>query len=276
MKYKSCPAFKVADTADSADTGVFEAIVSVFGNVDHAGDVVMPGAFTDTLAAWKSSGDPIPVLWSHRMDDPRFSIGTVLDAEELEPHDPRIPEWADEWLKNNGGLWVKGQLDTGTDATDVATAARGLLRKRLVKQFSYAYDVVDAGWGTVGGQDAYELRKLSVYEISPTQIGCNELTQLIGAKASALIASAPDAGSDPAAMRRLLSTMDAGDIRQAVAVLSKALAERKPDSSTDTSDNGTVKDEEPEAVKSEEPARRDDGSMRRLLSILEAEMEYAA
>lgn len=271
MKYKSCPAFKVAD---ATDTGVFEAIVSVFGNVDSMGDVVMPGAFTDTLATWKSSGDPIPVLWSHRMDDPRFSIGTVLEAEELEPHDARIPEWADEWLKSNGGLWVKGQLDTGADATDVATAARGLLRKRLVKQFSYAYDVVDAGWGTVGGQDAYELRKLDLFEVSPTQIGANNLTQLIGAKASALIASAPDAGSDPAAMRRLLSTMDVGDIRQAIAALSKALAERKPDG-TDTSDNGTVKDEEPSRVKSEEPARRDDDSIR-LLSILEAEMEYAS
>lgn len=273
MKFKSCPAFK-ADTAD-ADSGTFEAIVSVFGNVDSVGDVVMPGAFTDTLAEWKASGDPIPVLWSHRMDDPRFSIGSVLDAAELEPGDSRIPEWADEWLKANGGLWVKGQLDTGADASDIAGAARKLLKGRLVKQFSYAYDIVDAGWGTVGGQDAYELRKLGIHEISPTQIGANNLTQLIGAKAASLVANVPDLRGDPVKARRLLSGMDTGDICEAIAVLGKALAERNTTDGTDASDSGMVKDEEPSRVKSEEPARHDDKSIR-LLSLIEQEMEHAS
>lgn len=275
MKFKSCPAFKV-DSA-TADAGTFEAIVSVFGNVDSMGDVVMPGAFTDTLAEWKSSGDPIPVLWSHRMDDPRFSIGTVLDAAELEPHDPRIPEWADEWLKSHGGLWVKGQLDASSDASDVATAARKLLKGRLVKQFSYAYDIVDGGWGTADGKDAFELRKLSIFEISPTQIGANNLTQLLGAKAASLVASAPDFVGDPAKARRLLSAMDTGDICEAIAILGKALAERNNVDGTDASDNGrTVKGEEPSRVKPEEPARHDDMSLRLLSQLLESETEYAS
>jgi HK97 family phage prohead protease len=271
MKFKSCPAFKISDT--SADAGTFEAIVSVFGNVDSVGDVVMPGAFTDTLADWKASGDPIPVLWSHRMDDPRFSIGTVLDAAELEPHDARIPDWADEWLKEHGGLWVKGQLDTSSDASDVAAAARKLLKGRLVKQFSYAYDVVDAGWGTVGGQDAYELRKLQIFEVSPTQIGANNLTQLLGAKAAALVANATDLASDPA--RRLVSGMDTKELCEAIAYFSKALAERSTGHDTDASGNGTVKGEEPSQVKPEEPARRNELSARLLSQIEILELECA-
>lgn len=265
MKIKSCAAFKAArDAAD--DTGEFEAIVSVFGNKDSVGDVVLPGAFADTLAEWKSSGDPIPVLWSHRMDDPRYSIGSVQDAAELEAGDSRIPEWADEWLKSHGGLWVKGQIDTGPDASDIAKAARGLLLKRLVKQFSYAYDIVDGGWGTADHEDAYELRKLDLFEVSPTQIGANGLTELIGAKADAMCAALDE---------RTVRGMSTKALREAKARISAVLAERNT-GDADTSDSGPVNDEEPAQVKSKEPARRDDESMRILSNLLILEMEFAS
>jgi HK97 family phage prohead protease len=275
MKFKSCTAFKAADPASTTDVGQFEAIVSVFGNVDSVGDVVMPGAFTESLAAWEKSGDPIPVLWSHRMDDPRFSIGHVLEAAELEPGDQRIPEWADEHLKANGGLWVKGQIDASADATDVAVAARKLLRSRLVKQFSYAYEVQDADWGTVGGQDAYQLRKLSIFEVSPTQIGANQLTELVGAKASSLVAHASEIDSDP--MRRLMSDLDDTEIRQVITVLGKTLADRTTEDGTDnTQSRGRVKAEEPSGVNAEEPARDDAASIRLHSDITTMEMEYAS
>lgn len=270
MKFKSCAAFKAAP--DSGETGEFEAIVSVFGNVDSVGDVVMPGAFAESLDAWEKSGDPIPVLWSHRMDDPRFSIGHVLEAAELEPGDARIPDWADDHVKAHGGLWVKGQLDTGADAGEVAVAARSLLRKRLVKQFSYAYEIIDGGFGTAGGEDAYELRKMNLFEVSPTQIGANNLTELVGAKASRLVAHASEVESDP--MRRLVAGMDTDEIRKCHAVLGKALAARNTVDDTDTSDSGTVKTDEPSRAKADEPARRDDRSMRLLSTLLETEMEY--
>lgn len=274
MKFKSCAAFKAAP--DSGDSGVFEAIVSVFGNVDSVGDVVMPGAFTESLAAWEKSGDPIPVLWSHRMDDPRFSIGHIREAAELEPGDARIPEWADDHLKAHGGLWVKGQIDTGADAGDVALAARKLLLKRLVKQFSYAYDIVDAGWGTVGGQDAFELRKLGIYEVSPTQIGANNLTELVGAKASRLVAHASEVEAEP--MRRLVDGMDTDELRTCYVVLGKALADRNtavPDD-TGASDSGTVKTDEPSEAKADEPARHDVESIRLLSDRMTMETEYAS
>lgn len=186
MKYKACAAtVKTFDDGSTFDQdGVFEAIVSVFGNVDSYGDVVMAGAFTDTLAAWKSSGNPIPVYWSHRMDDPSFNVGEVLDAAEVAGGDARIPKDAPQSVKDNGGLWVRGKLDTGPDASVAALATRRLLMARRVTQFSFAYDELDSGPVKVDGRDAWALRKLALYEVSPTPIGANQDTVLVGAKSA--------------------------------------------------------------------------------------------
>ena len=59
------------------DEGVFMAVVSVFSNVDLAGDRVMPGAFKNTLKQWRRSGAKIPVIFSHSWLDryDAFRIG---------------------------------------------------------------------------------------------------------------------------------------------------------------------------------------------------------
>lgn len=85
MKTKSFAArIKSVGTTDDEDSGEFEALVSVFGNVDHYGEVVMPGAFKASLAQWKDRGDPIPVIWSHQWADPFSHLGIVKSAEETE------------------------------------------------------------------------------------------------------------------------------------------------------------------------------------------------
>jgi uncharacterized protein len=164
--FKSCPAqVKAAGEADGLEDGQFEALVSVFGNVDAYGDVVMPGAFTDTLAAWEKSGNPIPVYYSHRMDDPDYNIGHVLQAKE-------IPE----------GLWVRAQLDLDDDARKSRQVYR-LLKGRRLTQFSFAYQVDEGGMATKDDEDFYELRKLTIYEVGPTPIGANQETELLDVKA---------------------------------------------------------------------------------------------
>lgn len=168
MYIKSAPVtIKAAGEQDGAQDGVFEAIVSAFGNVDSYGDVVMPGAFADTLAEWAATGDPIPVLWSHASQDPDYHIGYVLDAEER-------PE----------GLWVRAQLDPDdlTDKQSKTSKIYRLLKGRRVKQFSFAFDVVDGGWGVRDDRDVYELRKLKLYEVGPCLIGVNQATDLLDIK----------------------------------------------------------------------------------------------
>lgn len=175
MKTKTMPA-SYAPVEDDNAAG-FEALVSVFNNKDYGGDVVRPGAFLDTIAAWKSSGDPIPVLWSHRFDDPNFNIGAITDIEELSKGDPRIPPWASPWVHDNGGLWVKAELDTD----GVAAQVRRLLVKRRVTQFSFSYDVIAEKTNQHGEN---ELLKLWLHEVGPTPLGMNPLTVLAGAKST--------------------------------------------------------------------------------------------
>lgn len=184
MNTKTCPAYVKTphdSDVDDAGAGEFEAIVSVFNNVDAMGDVVKAGAFVDCLHAWAKSPDVLPVLWSHRMDDPAYNIGAVVEAEEVYAGDPRIPEHASAHLRAHGGLWIKGLIDTGPDASPIARYARKLLMARRVTQFSYAYDVLDEGPDEAGNN---ELRKLWAHEFSPTQVGANQLTELAGAKAA--------------------------------------------------------------------------------------------
>lgn len=144
------------------ETGIFEAVVSVFGNKDSYGDIVMPGAFTKTLEDWAEKGDPIPVYWSHRMDDPDYNIGHVIEASE-----------------SDDGLLVKAQLDLGGGKAD---QVHRLLKGRRVTQFSFAYDTIRDNKNADG---ANELHELKLYEVGPTPIGANQETELLAVKAAA-------------------------------------------------------------------------------------------
>lgn len=175
-RIKECSArIKAAGTADGLADGQFTALVSVFGNEDSVGDVVLQGAFARTLANWRAKGDPIPVIWSHDWGDPFSHIGTVVEAHET-------PD----------GLEVKGQIED-LDTNPKAAQVYRLLKGRRVTQFSFAYDIEEGAW--VEGQDAdgrwwghYELRELKLYEVGPCLVGANQETELLAAKAAQLAA----------------------------------------------------------------------------------------
>lgn len=172
MRTKECRAkVKAAGTADGLAEGQFTALVSVFGNEDSMGDVVLPGAFTTTLAEWAAKGDPLPVIWSHRWADPFSHIGTVIKAEET-----------------TEGLLVTGQIDD-LGENDTADQVYRLLKGRRVTQFSFAYDVVQEAWVRDDSErwgGYWELRELKVHEVGPCLVGANQETQLIAAKAARL------------------------------------------------------------------------------------------
>ena len=161
IKRITAPA-RVKAAGDNAEAGTFVAIVSVFGNVDTYGDVVASGAFTETLAEWAASGDPIPVVWSHEWNDPDSHIGVVLDA-----------------IETDEGLQITGQLDL--DEPKSSKVFR-LLKERRVTQFSFAYEVREGAWAERDGREVYELRRLGLIEVGPTLVGVNSATRLLDAK----------------------------------------------------------------------------------------------
>lgn len=166
--------------ADEGAEGTFEAIVAVFGNVDHVGDRIIAGAFADSIAEWRASGDPIPVLFSHRWDDLDAHIGEVLEAEELAPGDARLPEP----IKDLGGLYIKALLHVDED---FAGRVWRKLNRRTLREFSFAYDVLESVEvnDPIAAGHRVDLVKLGIIEVGPTLKGCNPVTQLIGAKARA-------------------------------------------------------------------------------------------
>lgn len=182
--------FKAVDGID----GSFEAIVSVFNNIDLGGDRTMPGAFTKSLAEWKTSGNPIPVIWSHEWDDPKSHIGIVLEAEET-------PE----------GLYVKAQLDI--ENNDRAAYVGRLLKERRVVEFSFGYYANKFAYVTdPDGKSVRELYEVDLFEVGPTLIGMNPQTRLIqaasalhGSKNDGIIAAVRDAQT---ALAEVLAAVD--------------------------------------------------------------------
>jgi len=150
-----------ADTRDD-HLGEFEALVSVFDNVDLMGDRVVKGAFKNSLAAYEESGDPIPVYWSHDWGRPQSNLGAVTSAHE-----------------SDKGLVVHAKLDIH-DNPDAAYVFK-LLQQRRVKEFSFAYKINAEQKGKDG---ANELTDLDILEVGPCFKGANPETELLATKDS--------------------------------------------------------------------------------------------
>jgi len=143
--------------------GTFEAVVSVFGNVDLQGDRTMPGAFKTTLKEWRAKGDPIPVVWSHDWLNPEAHIGKI---------DPQNA------VETSGGLLVKGVMDVHKP---FAAQVYDLLKERRVKEWSFAYDTVKEKKAEDGANELFDLKLI---ECGPCLKGANPETYTVGTKAA--------------------------------------------------------------------------------------------
>lgn len=231
MLTKTCAVrVKTPDEGEtSTGDGTFEAIVSVFGNKDLYGDIVQKGAFAGTLERWAASGDPIPIYYSHRLDDPDYCIGEVLEAVETDE-----------------GLKIKGKLDI--DQQKAASVYR-LLKGRRVKQFSFSYGVIDGEMDDA--ENAYMLKELELYEVGPTPIGANPETELLAVKAAANVARDMESRVKSG---RVLSAKNESELRTAHESIGRVLEALQ--SAGDASAFGPVKSEEPESAKLEEPSQK--------------------
>jgi uncharacterized protein len=158
-----------AKAAPEVGEGVIEAFASVFGNIDSYGDRMVPGAFTRTLGEWSAKGDPIPVIWSHRWDDPLAHIGVVVDIAERE-------------IDGKVGLWYRGQLDL--DGAFAAKVYRLMVERRVTQQ-SFAFTTAKAQYVDEANDSPFdmirEVTDVDLYEVGPTLIGANQQTALLEA-----------------------------------------------------------------------------------------------
>lgn len=165
MLTKDTPARNVkAGPEDGLKEGEFIVYPSTFiKKPDVYGDIVAAGAFEDDLKEWADSGNTMPGLYGHRMDDPDYFVASASEMGE-----------------DHHGWWVKGVFDL--------ESPKGLQVYRLVKgrrlnQLSFSYDVIDQGMVELpDGTEANELRKLKVYEFSFVPVGANQDTSVVAVK----------------------------------------------------------------------------------------------
>lgn len=155
----------VLAATDSDSPGRYRIIASVTNVIDDDGDIVVPGAYRETLRKRKPK-----ILHAHDWAKP---IGKVLDIEEYMPGDPRLPSYTpngDPWPEGAGALVADIQLFM---ATQEGKAADERIRQYgSDAQWSIGYRVKKAN----RSKEARLLRLLDLYEISEVLWGANDLT----------------------------------------------------------------------------------------------------
>ena len=134
--------------------GIIEGYASLFGEIDQARDMVMPGAFTQTL---KQRGlRKIPMLFQH---DPSEPVGIWLDLRE-----------------DFRGLWARGKL--------IPDVARG--RELLALLRSGAIDGLSIGYRTVRGRIDPTTRIRKLHQVDLWEISIVTFPLLAGARIDAV------------------------------------------------------------------------------------------
>jgi len=83
MRIKDVSVQIKAGPEDGLEDGEFIVYPSTFTRTpDSYGDVVAKGAFLDTIKAWEDSGNSLPGLYGHRLDDPDFFVAGASEMGE--------------------------------------------------------------------------------------------------------------------------------------------------------------------------------------------------
>lgn len=138
----------------AGDNGIVEGYASTWTKTpDSYGDIVIKGAFTETLKKRKATGHPFPLCFNHDFDQ---IIGAVSEAEE-----------------DDFGLKIKASFLN----TALAQEKRELVKEGIVWQFSFAYSVL--GWEEPTEEEKKQgiyqkLTKLDLYEVSLVPVPANQ------------------------------------------------------------------------------------------------------
>jgi 2'-5' RNA ligase/phage head maturation protease len=157
---------------------VVRAIFAVTGVVDEVSDLILPGAFTRTLASRR-----VYPVWHHDWKEP---VGTVLDIEEWLPRDPRfgsIPGGA-VWPQEAGALVASIQFNLRTSRGRDAYEQVKQWHENGEAQFSIGYKVPSGG-ASRRHDGVRIIHDLDLYEISPVLHGAHPMTRSLEVKAAA-------------------------------------------------------------------------------------------
>lgn len=235
-KYKS---FELKAKED--ETGMIAGFFSTYDEEpDSYGDIIRPGAFTETIKKRAESGHPFPLCFNHDFSQVIGAVDKIEDTEK--------------------GPYIEAHfLDTA-----LAQDVRKMLKSGAIYQFSFAYDVL--GWEDPTKEQREKgisnvLTKLEVFEISVVTVPANQ---------NAVMTEVKNAELETKQGRRN-SKADENVIRDAIAQLGKCIeslesliGEGEEDKPTEDEAPAEAEPEVNEA--SEEP--KDDSNAKRAEAIL--------
>ena len=136
-----------------SDAGEFEGYGSVFGVKDSYSDIVMPGAFTKSLASRMPA-----LLWQHDMKEP---IGIYTEVRE-----------------DDVGLYVKGRLLV--EADPMAKRAHAHMKAGSLSGLSIGFVLNDYEYDKDKG--AFLLKEIDLWEVSLVTFPANDEARISDVK----------------------------------------------------------------------------------------------
>ena len=136
---KSFP-FEVKATAEENNIFTFEGYASTFNNIDHGDDVVIRGAFSNSLA----KNSQVPILWQHQMSE---VIGISVQLYE-----------------DDKGLFIKGNLpkdDTLVSGRIIPQMKVGSIKEMSIGFFTKNYDMAKDGIRLLNEIELFEVSLVS-------------------------------------------------------------------------------------------------------------------
>lgn len=156
------------DLKDLSDSGQFHGYGSVFGVMDAYDEIVVPGAFIESLAEQKAVGRLPAMLWQHRSAEP-LGVYTTMEEDHL-------------------GLKVEGQLAMNTVR---GAEAHSLMKMGALSGLSIGYIPRDESYDRVTGINT--LKKVKLMEVSIVTFPANDAARVQGVKTIEVIESIRDA-----------------------------------------------------------------------------------
>lgn len=135
----------------------FSCYGNVKGNIDHALDRVVDGAYRDSIAAHKAAGTMPKFFWMHNPWDTPVGVWTAMEEDSK-------------------GLYLEGKFSNTPKGNELYE----LYKDNALDSFSIGYRVNDEKWNSSLGCN--DLIKVDIREISAVTFACNEESRLVEIK----------------------------------------------------------------------------------------------
>lgn len=191
----------------------FSCYGNVKGNIDHALDRVVDGAYRDSIASHKAAGTMPKFFWMHNPWDTPVGVWTAMEEDSK-------------------GLYLEGKFSNTPKGNELYE----LYKDNALDSFSIGYRVNDEKWNNSLGCN--DLIKVDIREISAVTFACNEESRLVEIKSKL----GEGKVLTKAELRALLESVPAGLSKRQI---ERITADYKPSGEIDLDDLKSVLEKSP-------------------------------